>query len=140
MGQNRHIQNTGTTRRNIRVFDKVTTTDATLLVAGSVNLGEGRASFFQVKIFAVQSNFGALQAINVQAGFRRPTGGNVARATSSGGSGLPYLASSGDFSGIAPTVDLVANTTTQTIDIVVKGKASTTINWYFESLSIQNLD
>lgn len=140
MSQSRVIQNTLTTRRNIRVFDNVTTTNATPLVAGSVVLGEGRASYFEVKAFCVQSNFGALQAMDVQAGFRRATGGNVIRATSSNGAGLPYLASSGDFTGQSPTIDLVANTSTQTIDIVVKGKSGLTIKWYFESISIQNLD
>lgn len=140
MAQNRQIQNTTTTRRNLRVFDKLTTTDATPTVAGSVSLGSGKASYFEVKAFAVQSDFSALQALDVQAGFRRPVGGNVVRATSVGGSGLPYIASSGDFGNKAPTIDLVANTSTQTIDIVVTGKAETTIHWHFKALSIQNLD
>lgn len=139
MGQNRVIQNTQTTRRNIRVFDRVTTTDATPTLAGSVPLGEGRASYFEVKAFAVQSNLGALQAMDCQAGFRRPAGGNIIRATSSGGAGLPYLASSGDYTGASPTINLVANTSTQTIDVMVTGKAGTTINWFFETISIQNL-
>jgi|SRR6187402_1210120 len=139
MGQNRVIQSTTTTRRNIRVFDSITTTNATPTIAGSISLGENRASYVEIKAFCITSGFTALQALDVQAGFRRPSGGNVTRATSNNGAGLPYLASSGDFSGASPTIDLVANTSTQTIDIVVHGKAGTTIKWHFKALSIQNL-
>lgn len=140
MTQNRHIQSTPTTRRNLRVFDKIATTDDVPTLAGSVVLGEGKASYFEVKAFCTSSGLAELQAMDVQAGFRRPVGGNVTRATSNNGTGLPYLASSGDFSGKAPTIDLIANTTSQTIDIMVTGKSATTINWYFKSLSVQNLD
>lgn len=140
MAQNRQIQSTPTARRNQRVFDSVTTANATPLVAGSVLLGSGRASFFQIKAFAVKSDISALQALNAQAGFRRPSGGNITRATTINGNSLPYLESSGDFGSKSPTIDLVANTSTQAIDIVVTGLAATTIKWYITSLSIQNLD
>jgi len=103
MAENRVIQNTTTTRRNIRVFDSVQTTSTTPKLAGSVPLGEGRASYFEVKAIAVQSNFGALQCLDVQAGFRRATGGNITRATTLNGAGLPYIATSGDFSGVSPS-------------------------------------
>jgi len=139
MSQNRQIQRNTTTQRNVRVFDAVTTTNATPTVAASVPLGQGKGSFFQAFACAIKSDFSALQALHVQAGFRRASGGNVTRATSNGGTGLPYLSSSGDFSGSSPTIDLVANTSTQTIDIVVTGKAATTINWHIESESLQNL-
>lgn len=139
MRENRIIQNTISTRRNLRVFDSITTTNNTPTVFASIPLGETKASYFEVKAFCVADDFSALQAIDVQAGFRRPTGGNVIRATSSGGTGLPYLASSGDFSGASPRVDLVANTGTQTIDIVVTGKTGINIKWYVKSLSIQNI-
>jgi hypothetical protein len=137
--ETRHIQNSKTSRRNTRVFSSVTTTGATPMVAASVGLGESRATYFHARVIALQSDFSALHALNVQAGFRRAVDGDVTRATSGGGAGLPYSTSSGDFPGKAPSVDLVANPSTQTIDIVVTGKALTTIHWHMESLSIQNL-
>ncbi len=135
--ENRQIQNSTTTRRNIRVIDVVTTTDATPTVAYAVPLGEQRASFIQAKCIALQSNFGAAQSIDIQAGFRRASGGNVIKSTPANNKG--FEVSNGDFSGASPSIDIVANTGNQTIDVQVTGKAATTIKWYIELLSIQNL-
>lgn len=137
MAENRVIQNSITTRRNVRVTDSIQTTDATPVILYSIPLGEGRASFIQVKVIAIQSNFGALQAIDMQAGFRRASGGNVTKATPANNSG--FIISNGDFAGIDPTINLVANTGAQTIDVQATGKAATTINWHIALLSIQNL-
>lgn len=137
--ENRIVQNTPSTRRNTRIFDSVQTTNATPAIVASVGLGELRASFFQVRIFAIRSDFGAMQVLNLQAGFRRASGGNVIRATSNNGQGLPYSVSSGDFGSQPPSADLVANTGTQTMDIVVTGKSGQTINWHLDTVSIQNL-
>lgn len=137
MPENRQIQNSNTTRRNVRVPESVTTTDATPTVMYSIPLGVQRASFVQAQLIAIKSDFSAAQAIFLQSAFRRMTGGNVIKATPTNNSG--FQASNGDFTGIAPKIDLVANTSTQTIDLVVTGKAATTIKWQVVLLSVQNL-
>lgn len=138
MAETRIIQNSPTTRRNIRVLDRVQTTDATPTVAYAIPLGQGRVSFIQAKVIAVQSDFSHAQSLDIQAGFRRASGGNVTKSTPANNRG--FLVSNGDFSGTAPDIDIVANTGAQTIDIRITGKSATTINWYIELLSIQNLD
>jgi len=119
------------------VLESVTTTNATPTVAYSVPLAQQRASFIQAKCIAVKSDFSAAQAIDIQAGFRRASGGNVIKATPANNKG--FEVSNGDFSGIPPSIDLVANTGSQTIDVQITGKVATTINWYIELLSVQNL-
>ncbi len=138
MAENRAIQSSKTTRRNIRVIDSVTTTDATPTVIYSVPLGQGRASFIQAKAVAIRSDFGAMQALDIQAGFRRATGGNVTKATT--GSNKGFEISNGDFTALEPSINLIANTSSQTIDVQVTGKSANTIKWYIELLSIQNID
>lgn len=138
MAENRHIQSSKTARRNIRVLDVVTTTDATPKVAYSVGLGQGRTSFIQAKATVIRSDFGAQQAIDIQAGFRRAIGGSVVKATVPNNKG--FEVSNGDFSGTAPSMDLIANTTAQTIDVEITGKAANNLRWYIELLSIQNID
>lgn len=137
MAENRYIQNSTTTRRNVRVLDSVQTTDDTPTVAYSIPLGQLRASFIQAKAIAIQSDFSHLQALDIQSGFRRATGGNVTKATS--GTNVGFSITNGDFTGTRPSINLVANTGTQTIDVEVTGKAATIINWHIELLSIQNL-
>lgn len=138
MAENRIIQNSTTTRRNVRVLERVQTTNATPAVAYSVPLGQGRASFIQAKAIAIQSDFSHSQSLDIQAGFRRASGGNVTKSTPANNRG--FLISSGDFTGASPDIDLVANTSSQTIDVQITGKAATIINWYIELLSKQNLD
>ena len=137
--ENRQQLSTTDSRRNIRVYDKITTTDATPIIIASITLGENRGSFIRVEGFAKTTNLSAMQAVSSEAGFRRQTGGNVIRSTSNNGLNSPPLISSGDLSGVAPTIDLVANTTTQTIDIVAKGKAGVTLQWHLMTTSLQNL-
>jgi len=138
MAETRTIQNSPTTRRHIRVLERVQTTNATPTVAYSISLGQGRVSFIQAKAIATESDLSHLQALDIQAGFRRASGGNVTKATS--GTNVGFSISNGDFTGTKPSIDLVANTGNQTIDVQVTGKSATTINWYIELLSIQNLD
>lgn len=137
MAENRLIQNSTTTRRNVRVVESVTTTDATPTVLYSIPLGESRASFIQAKCIALQSDFSAAQSIDIQAGFRRASGGNVIKSTPANNKG--FEVSNGDFAGAVPSLDLVANTGTQTIDVQATGKAATTIKWHIQLLSVQNL-
>lgn len=135
--ETRIIQDSPTTRRNTRIPSSITTTDATPTVAYSIPLGQQRASFVEVKMVALQSDFSAAQSISLQCGFRRQSGGNVTKSTPANNKG--FEASNGDFSGTAPSLNLVANTGAQTIDLVVTGKAATTIVWNFVLLSVQNL-
>lgn len=135
--QTRITQDSPTTRRNIRIASSVQTTDATPTVAYSIPLGQQRASFLEVKAIAIQSDFSATESMSLQCGFRRASGGNVVKATPANNKG--FYNSNGDFSGTHPSLDLVANTGTQSIDLQVTGKSATTINWHFAILSIQNL-
>lgn len=134
MAENRHIQNSSTTRRNIRVADKVVTTDATPATAYSIPLGENRVTSLTVTITAVNSTFTASQRTTSSTSFYRATGGNVTRAAA------VLTQSSGNFAGAQPLLDIAANTGTQSIDVKVTGKAATTISWYILIESLQNLD
>ena len=139
MAETRQILNSTTTRRNVRVIEKIQTTDATPTVAYSIPLAVSRATYVRATATAIKSDFTAAQGIEATAVFRRAPAGNVVRASPNGGNGSIVMQSIGDYSGPAPTLDIVANTTNQTIDIQVTGKASNTINWHIEILSLQNL-
>lgn len=129
-------QDTTTTRKNYRLLDRVVTTNATPTTAFSIALGEGKHSFGTFRIIAVRSNLAEMSTFYTHVAFRRPTGGNITRISS------PKIDLLSDWSGptsTTPSVALNANVSTQSIDIVVTGRAATTINWYLEIVSIQNL-
>lgn len=64
----------------------------------------------------------AIRAI-VNSGFRRAGAGNVTEI------GADTAVASTEDSAGTPTITLVANTTTQAVDVVVTGEASKTIHW-----------
>jgi hypothetical protein len=129
-------QDTVTTRKNTRLTDRVVTTNATPATAFSISLGSGRHSFGTFRIIAVKSDLTEMSTFYTQAAFRRPPGGNV---TAVGTPKIDIMTDWSTPSGTRPMVSFAANTGTQSIDIVVTGRAATTINWYLEIVSIQNL-
>lgn len=125
-----------TARKNTRLIEMVQTADATPTVGYSISLGETRQSFGTFRITAVLPDRSMMSTFKVEAGFRRATGGNVTRIA------FPQIATQTDWTGgvsTRPSVDVVANTGTQSIDVTLTGKAATTINWYIEIESVQNL-
>lgn len=137
MFETRQIIKSSTTRSKERVGIRVQTTDATPTVVYSIPLIEGRAIFAEARCLAIKSDFSELQVLSLMCGFRRASGGNVTKATSVDNKGFGI--SNGDFSVPLPSLNIVANTSAQTVDVEVTGKAATTINWHFEILSINNL-
>lgn len=129
-------QDTVTTRKNSRLTDRVVTTNATPTTGFSIPLGAGKHSFGTFRIIAVKSDISLMSTFYTQAAFRRTSGGNITRVAP------PKIDLLSDWTGATsarPSVDIAANTSTQSIDINVTGQAATTINWYFEIVSIQNL-
>lgn len=139
MPSNQRTQISGTTRKRSTVPDSVTTTDATQTTAFSFVLPESTAIYVRVAAIVTTSNQSAAGYIVEEAVFRRQAGGNVTRANGNGGLTLPLIRALNDFTGLAPTMDIVANTTTQSVDIKITGKASTTLNWYFERQTLRKL-
>jgi len=129
-------EDTQTSRKNTRLIERVTTTDATPTVGYSIPLGEQRQSFGTFRVTAVGSTWSEMATFKIEAGFRRASGGNVTRI------GNPQIATQNDWSNppsTKPDCDVVANTGTQSIDVQVTGRAATTINWFIEIESVQNL-
>ena len=139
MAENRQIQNSGTTRRNIRIPETTQTTDAVSTLVYSIRLGEQRASYVRVTALCISPTFINTSGIVSEGVFTRATGGNITRASGNNGSNGPMERSIGNFPGTQPSVNIVANPGTQSIDIMVLGKAATTLNWHVEILSLQNL-
>lgn len=139
MSYYRQKQDAADTRRNVRVIPKVTTTDATPTTAFSIALGQQRPTYVQVRATVIQSDFSKAGGLEAVGAFRRASGGNVTRASGSGGLSLPLLRSINDFVGLSPSMNLTANTGTQSVDVVVTGLSGTTLNWHLEIISLQNL-
>jgi len=133
MGLRREKDDTALTRKNTRVIDRYTTTDEVPVVAFSIPLGESRCSYGTFRISCVQSNYSRMAVFTAVAGFRREAGGNITRIQA------PQINRMDDWTGIRPAIDLVANTVRQTIDVTVTGTTATTIYWFMDIESIQNL-
>lgn len=139
MAETRIIQNSPTTRRNRRVLERTQTANNTPTVAYSIPLGQGRVTSVEAHATVIQSDFSRAGSVFAEGVFRRAVGGNVTRASGNGGISKPLLRSIGDFTGVMPSIDLVANTANQTIDLEVTGLNATTLNWHIEINSLQNL-
>ena len=138
MPTNRRTQRSGTTRRRIEIPDGYTTTDATTTTAFSISVSTNRVFYIQVRFLYNISDYSAAGLMVLEGTFRRASG-NIVRASQNSGIIPPIIKSSGDFTGQQPSCDLVANTSTNAIDIKITGKASTTINWQFEIITIRNI-
>ncbi len=139
MPSNQRTQISGTTRKRSTVPDSIQTTNATQATAFSFVLPEGTAIYVRVAAVVVSDTVSNAGYIVEEAVFRRPVGGNITRSTGVGGATLPLIRALNDFTGGAPTMDIVANTSTQSVEIKVTGKASTTLNWYFERQTLRKL-
>jgi len=115
--------------KEVVVIDPVQTTNATPLVAYSIPVKQNRAITVKASFVASVSDFSNCASGDGTATFRRQTG-NLARTNiTTAGLLLNIL---GDFLLSQPTVDLVANTTTQAVDVTVTGKLGLTVNWNIE--------
>lgn len=113
-----------------RYSQNVQTTNATPVVVYSTIIPAGSAADITVDFLALRSDYSNASYGNARAVFRRPSAGNVARATGNGGALSAALTVIGDFL-VMPNVDIVANTGTQTADVRITGLAATTLNWTF---------
>lgn len=125
-------------RRRIRVPEIFQTTNAVQQTAVQIDVPASTAWYIKVRAVAYQSDFSKSASYEEEACFRRASAGNVIRASANGGVSKPILSALGDFI-ILPDLDVVANTSSQTIDIKVTGIASTTINWIFDIQTLRNL-
>ena len=105
------------------------TTDDVSAVVLSFTLGEEKIATIEVKGVSYDSGMTTGATGKITGTFARRTGQNIIRV------GTPLLqAVTTTWSAPQPTLDVVANTQTQSIDIVVKGKAATYIRWYLKAL------
>lgn len=114
-------------RDRVRVSDIVTTTNATQQTAFQIPVPVNTCFRIDVYCLVRKSDNSGMAIITESVGFRR-VAGNVIRATGSSGLLKPLTDVVGDLP-TTPDMDIVANTTDQTIDIKVTGIASTTLNW-----------
>lgn len=111
-------------------LDPVQTTNATQSTIDSILVAENQLVDINIQARGKTSTGTNFVMITFRATFGRATGGNITRTSSSTSSGLISEILS-NFIGLNPSIDAVANTSTQSIDIKLTGKASTTINWSF---------
>lgn len=119
--------------KNVYIIDPISTTDGTQTVAYSIPIGVNQAGYVIANFVANNSTYGAVIGGNVQAVFARASG-NVSRTSSTTASGLMASIVS-SFLVTQPSVDIVANTSTQNVEIMITGIASTTIKWQLEIIS-----
>lgn len=104
------------------------TTDATPKTILSIPIGEEKVAYLEA--YATTYELTAMNpgaAAKAEALFIRRSGGNVLRATAP--KLTPIVTT---FTAPQPAIDLVANTATQSVDVVVTGKAGVALRWYVE--------
>lgn len=110
------------------------TTDATPTTFLSIPVSQQQAIGIFVYANIYTTNFANAEFQIISSSFRRATGGNVIRTTT-----IPSVDINGDYVGGNPAITLVANISTQSIDIIGTGKAATTINWIIEYKTLSNI-
>lgn len=116
--------------KEIIIIDPYQTANATQATAMSFPLPASKAAFAKAEFFCYDSSFASTAGGTVQAMFVR-SAGNISRSSGATAAGL-ITSILGNFTLGQPSVDLVSNTTTQSIDVKVTGKTATTINWRIE--------
>lgn len=111
--------------------DEFTTTDATPIVAYSYPIAQSQCVKVKIEYTAYKSDFSLASSGELFSTFVRASAGNIVRSSGSGTGGLDGT-TQGNFTNAQPKPDLVANTSTQNIDVTPTGKASTTIKWHFK--------
>lgn len=112
------------------VIESLSTSDATPLWAYGISVPTNKAVYIMVRYVTNSSNYSSASGGKSEAVFFRAAG-NLSRTDSSSSKGL-WATILGNFSGNQPSLDLIANTTTQEIDIFVTGKPATVISWHLE--------
>ena len=100
-----------------------TTTDATATTVDSISVAEGQTVLMLVKAIARNSDGSKQGTFYIAGTFYRNTSGNVIQE------GSTYSLYSDITLGSTIDVTLVANTTTQAIDVKVTGETSETFSW-----------
>ena len=111
----------GGVRRQIKILQ---TTDATTTDIFSISVAEGENVYVEARISARESGGGNRANYKLFGCFYRNSSGNV---TQQGDTFIDEISSDETWD-----VDLIADTTAQTIDIRCTGKASTTVDWVAE--------
>lgn len=109
------------------------TTNATPTVAYSVPIPASSAAYIEIDFLVVNSSgtaFSNAAGGEADACFTRTAAGNVLRATGSNGLLDAAIKLAGNFTSM-PKAEIVANTTTQTADIMLTGLAGVTLTWTF---------
>jgi len=101
----------------------VATTDATATTIISIPVAEGEAIMVKASVLMNRSTAAEGAYFNVEAAFRRASGGNVTQISTTGA-----LVSKEDSSG-SPSVAFNVNTTSQTLELKVTGEAAKTFYW-----------
>lgn len=103
------------------------TTDAIPTVLYSYPVSTSQCVKARVQYTAYKTDFSLGASGDLFSTFIRASG-NISRASGSGTGGLDGTVQ-GNFPNAEPKPDLVANTSTNAIDVTVTGKASTNITW-----------
>lgn len=117
--------------KTVYTIDPFVTSNGTQTTAFSVALPAGKAASCVCEYVDNNSTSSNASGGFARAVFYRPTGGNVARTSANSSQGL-FANLLGNFTGAQPSVDIVANVGTQSIDLKVTGKAATSISWHLE--------
>lgn len=105
----------------------VQTTDATPTVLMSFPIDILKGAYIEVFLMVIEQTFSAGAVANVQCLFARIQG-NLVRVTVPTGNVVTTT-----FTAPQPALDLVANTTTNSIDLIGTGKVGMTLRWYVET-------
>lgn len=101
------------------------TTDATATTVYSIPIAELEGAFVEVEAVCLQDDATEIGRSQVTSAFRRAASGNVTEA------GSPTAVNVDDSAG-SPAATLVANTSTQKVDVKVTGVASTNYTWVID--------
>lgn len=104
------------------------TNNASPTVAYSYAVGESKCIKMRVEYTAYKTDFSLGASGDLFSTFIRAAAGNIIRSSGTGTGGLDGIVQ-GNFPNAEPKPDLVANTSTQSIDVTLTGKASTSITW-----------
>lgn len=103
------------------------TTDNVAKVIASFPIDVQKIAYIEIFLVVIEQTFSAGAAVQGSALFGR-VAGNLIRITNPTGSVIATT-----FTAPQPFLDVVANTTTQSIDVVITGKTGMTLRWFLET-------
>lgn len=133
------VQQTATSIRRQKFPEVFETVGGTPVVLFSLPVADSSVLGVSVKAITYRDDFTSTAMSAAEATFRRTSGGNVVRATGLGGATSALLRSVGDFLSPQPSIDLIANTATNAVDIRATGRAGMTLKWVLEITTLRNL-